>query len=209
MDRKQLSEAVRSQMPELRWEHTLGVVKTAIALAKRYQGDPDKAELAAIVHDVAKYWPVERLERMVKEAPMPEHFAPEEVLLYDAQLLHAPVGAYVAEQEYGIHDPEVLDAIRYHTTGRVSMTLLDKIICLADYIEPGRDFPGVHEIRRLAEINLEQALLAGLDSTITFLLSKGKKVFPLTILARNALIDEIRRKPNETTLTRNDHTNRG
>lgn len=209
MDRERLIEAVRSQMPERRWEHTLGVMHTAVELANRYEGNARKAELAAILHDVAKYWPVEKLERMVKEVPMPEHFAPEEVLPYDSQLLHAPVGAYVAGHEYGIDDPEVLDAIRYHTTGRTQMTLLDKIVCLADYMEPGRDFPGVHEIRRLAEINLEQALLAGLDSTITFLLSKGKKVFPLTIMARNALIDEIRRQPNERTITRSDHEKSG
>jgi HD superfamily phosphohydrolase YqeK len=68
------------------------------------------------------------------------------------------------------------------------MTLLEKIVCLADYIEPGRDFPGVHKIRQLAEHNLEEALTAGMDSTITVLLERGQRIFPLTVLARNDLI---------------------
>ena len=193
MDRDQLIASVRGQMPEKRWAHTLGVMETAVQLAERFGGDPAKAELAAILHDVAKYWPVERLEEIVRTAPMPSSFQPELVFPYDRQLLHAPVGAYVAETEYSIMDTEVLDAIRYHTTGREQMTLLDKIVCLADYMEPGRDFPGVNEIRSIAEINLEQALISGFDSTILFLVQKGKKIFPLTLLARNALIDENRR----------------
>lgn len=191
MDRDILIESVRCQMPSKRWEHTLGVMQTSVMLAERFGADPVRAELAAIVHDVAKYWPVEKLERIVREAPMPEPFRPDAVLRYDRQLLHAPVGAYVAETEYGITDEEVLDAIRYHTTGRERMTLLDKIVCLADYMEPGRDFPGVNEIRELAEINLEKALIAGFDSTILFLLEKKKTVFPLTIMARNNLLDSL------------------
>jgi HD superfamily phosphohydrolase YqeK len=71
------------------------------------------------------------------------------------------------------------------------MTLLDKVVCLADYIEPGRDFPGVERIRRLAEIDLNAALVAGFDSTITYLLEQGKKLFPLTVLARNGLLEEM------------------
>ena len=188
MERGQLIEAVRGQMPERRWEHTLGVMQTAVVLAKRYGADPDKAELASILHDVAKYWPIEQLERIVNEAPMPDAFRPELLSGYDKQLLHAPVGAYVAEKEFGVSDQEVLDAIRYHTSGRAEMTLLDKVVCLADYMEPGRDYPDVHEIRQLAEINLDQALVVGFDSTIKFLIMKGKRIFPLTIAARNGLI---------------------
>ena len=93
--------------------------------------------------------------------------------------------------QFGIHDEEILDAIRYHTSGRDQMTLMDKIVCLADYMEPGRDFPGVDLIRELAERSLEKALVAGFDSTISFLLAKGKRIYPLTILTRNDLITQI------------------
>ncbi|MNE50771.1 putative nicotinate-nucleotide adenylyltransferase [compost metagenome] len=159
---------------------------TAIQLAKRYGEDPNRAELAAILHDVSKYWPTERMAGIIRDKNLPE-----ELLSYDKELWHAPVGAWVAEHEYGVKDPEVLDAIRYHTSGRRGMTKLEKIVCLADYMEPGRDFPGVEQIRELSKQSLEQALAAGFSSTISFLLEKGKRIFPLTVEARNGLLEEI------------------
>jgi len=186
MNREPLKESVRSQMPAARWQHTLGVVETSIRLAARYGADPDKAELAAILHDCCKSWPVDRQAAVIRE-----HALSEDVLQYDKELWHAIAGAWVAEKEYGVNDPEVLDAIRYHTTGRAGMTLLEKVVCLADYIEPGRDFPAVNNIRELAEHSLEKALVAGFDSTIHFLLDRGKKIYPLTVLTRNALLFEL------------------
>jgi len=188
MNRESLLEATRSQMPARRWEHTLGVMSSAVALAKRYDADPERAELAALLHDYCKYWPIDEQRRVYAE----EGLDPE-LLDYDPQLLHGPIAAEVVRKRHGIADEEVLDAIRYHTSGRENMTLLDKIVCLADYIEPGRDFPGVHIIREIADHSLERALIAGLDSTIRFLLDKGKKVYPLTLAARNALLDEAGR----------------
>lgn len=187
MNRDDMIAAVKEHLPEKRWVHTVGVMETAVQLAERFGADSDKADLAALLHDVAKYWPVQRMEAVIREEGLPG-----ELLEADKDLWHAPVGAYVAEQEFGIRDPEVLDAIRYHTSGRPGMTVLDKIVCLADYMEPGRSFPEVDRIRELAGTSLEQALLAGFDSTLSFLLSKGKKIFPTTVLARNALIDELK-----------------
>lgn len=184
--RDELIEAVSSQMPAKRWEHTQGVMETAVILAERFGADPVKAELAAILHDVAKYWPVQKLHQM-----MVENALSEELLHYDKQLWHAEVGAFVAEHQYGVTDAEVLDAIRYHTSGRIGMTLLDKVVCLADYMEPGRDFPGVNNIRELANHSLEEALAAGFDSTIGHLLSRRQIIFPLTVLARNDLIKQL------------------
>lgn len=184
--REQLMEAVSAQMPAKRWAHTLGVMETAVRLAEQYGADPVKADLAAILHDVAKYWPVQKLEQMIRD-----HGLSSELLDYDKQLWHAEVGAFVARQEYGVEDQEVLDAIRYHTSGRVGMTLLDKVVCLADYIEPGRDFPGVNNIRDLANHSLEEALVAGFESTIQFLLSRRQIIFPLTFMARNDLIKQL------------------
>lgn len=184
MDRNGILNSVRDRLPKKRWEHVQGVMETAVILAERFGADPVKADLAAIVHDVAKYWPIPQLEQAVIE-----HHIQGDLLGYDRQLLHAHVGAYVAEAEYGIFDPEILDAIRYHTSGREYMTILDKVVCLADYMEPGRDFPGVERIRYLAETSLDQALIAGFDSTITHLIAKGKSIYPLTIIARNSLIE--------------------
>ncbi|SFI62633.1 putative HD superfamily hydrolase of NAD metabolism [Paenibacillus sp. UNC496MF] len=187
MTRDEMMAAVKAEMPERRWTHTLGVMATSVVLAERFGGDPERAERAAILHDVAKYWQTARMETIIREQHMPE-----ELLHYDKELWHAPVGAFVARRDYGVDDPEILDAIRYHTSGREGMTRMDKIVCLADYMEPGREFPGVAHIRELAEHSLEQALIAGFDSTISYLLQQGKRIFPLTVAARNDLILRLR-----------------
>ncbi|MGP0586008.1 bis(5'-nucleosyl)-tetraphosphatase (symmetrical) YqeK [Paenibacillus timonensis] len=181
--REELIAAVSAGMPSKRWKHVEGVMESAVILAKRYGADPVKADLAALLHDLAKFWPIEEQEAIIRDNGLNT-----ELLRHDKQLLHAEVGAFISQRDYGVEDEEVLDAIRYHTSGRESMTLLDKIVCLADYIEPGREFPGVEKIRELAETSLEDALVAGFDSTISFLLEKGKPIFPLTLLARNDLI---------------------
>ncbi|WP_410767878.1 bis(5'-nucleosyl)-tetraphosphatase (symmetrical) YqeK [Fontibacillus sp. BL9] len=181
--RDQLIGIVSGQMPAKRWKHVEGVMETAVILANRFGGDPIKADLAALLHDLAKFWPIERQEAVIRDNGLNP-----ELLEHDKQLLHAEVGAFISQRDYGIADQEVLDAIRYHTSGRVGMTKLDKIVCLADYMEPGREFPGVERIRELAEHSLEDALIAGFDSTISFLLEKRKAIFPLTVLARNDLI---------------------
>jgi predicted HD superfamily hydrolase involved in NAD metabolism len=184
MNREQMIAKVKAEMPERRWLHTQGVMETAVTLAIRFGEDPVRSELAAILHDVAKYWKVERMEQVIRDQDLPSV-----LLQYDKELWHAPVGAWVAEHEYGVTDAEVLDAIRYHTSGRREMSKLEKIVYLADYMEPGRDFPGVAAIRELSEQDLNAALLAGFNSTITFLLEKGKRIFPLTIEARNGLLE--------------------
>ncbi|WP_409341406.1 bis(5'-nucleosyl)-tetraphosphatase (symmetrical) YqeK [Paenibacillus sp. MBLB4367] len=189
MNREAMMEEVRSQMPAKRWEHTVGVMKSAVLLAGQYGADVQKAELAALLHDYCKYWPVDKQRSVLEECG-----ELGDLLEYDKALLHAPAAAVLVCNKFGIEDAEVLDAIRYHTSGRVGMTLLDKIVCLADYIEPGRDFPEVNLLRQLAETSLEKALIAGFDSTISYLLGKGQKVYPMTLLARNALIDECRGK---------------
>ncbi|MBP1992899.1 bis(5'-nucleosyl)-tetraphosphatase (symmetrical) YqeK [Paenibacillus eucommiae] len=185
MDREQLMEAVKANMPEKRWIHTLGVMDMAVQLAHRYGADPVKADLAALLHDYCKNWPVQQQAQLIKD-----HHLSQDVLDFDKELWHAHAGAYMAKTQFGIEDEEVLDAIRYHTSGRERMTLLDKVVCLADYIEPGRHFPEVDTIRKLAEKSLDKALIAGFDSTIGFLLSKGKRIFPLTVLTRNKLLED-------------------
>ncbi|MEC0091817.1 MULTISPECIES: bis(5'-nucleosyl)-tetraphosphatase (symmetrical) YqeK [Paenibacillus] len=184
--RDELIKVVSSQMPEQRWQHTQGVMDTAVKLAEQYGADPVKADLAAILHDVAKYWPIETLRTVLSDNQLSD-----DLLLYNKQLWHAEVGAFVASHEYGIEDIEILDAIRYHTAGRVGMTRLDKVVCLADYIEPGRDYPGVNNIRELANHSLEGGLVAGLDSTISLLVSRRQIIYPLTVLARNDLIKQM------------------
>jgi predicted HD superfamily hydrolase involved in NAD metabolism len=189
MDLERLLDATRRQMSETRWEHTLRVRETALELARREKVDPGKTEIAAILHDYCKFWRDDELIHWIHEYRLPS-----DLLCYNKELWHAPVGAEVARVEFGILDEDILNAIRYHTSGRPGMSKLEKIIFLADYIEPGRRFPGVDEVRELAARDLDQAVLRAMDNTIIFLISRGQKVYPLTMLARNGMLDEVHEK---------------
>ncbi|MED3624518.1 bis(5'-nucleosyl)-tetraphosphatase (symmetrical) YqeK [Neobacillus thermocopriae] len=183
MEREEALKIVKVQLTEHRYQHTLGVMETAISLARLYGADEKKAELAAIFHDYAKFRPKEEMREIIKSQSFPQ-----DLLEYNAELWHAPVGAYLVEKEAGITDNEVLDAIRYHTSGRPGMTLLEKIIYLADYIEPGRQFPGVDEVRELAKESLDKALIKSVQNTINFLMKKNQPVYPETFHMYNDLI---------------------
>jgi predicted HD superfamily hydrolase involved in NAD metabolism len=159
---------------------------TAIDLAKKYGVDEKKAELAAIFHDYAKFRPKEEMKQII----IKQGFS-KDLLLFNSELWHAPVGAYLVETEAGITDQEVLDAIRYHTSGKPGMTLLEKIIYLADYIEPGRHFPGVEEVRELAKESLDKALIKAVHNTIEFLMKKSQAVYPDTFYTYNDLVKKL------------------
>jgi predicted HD superfamily hydrolase involved in NAD metabolism len=183
MDRNEALEIVKGQLTEHRYVHTVGVMETAVLLAKQYGADVKKAELAAIFHDYAKFRPKEEMKKIIIEKKMPL-----ELLDYNSELWHAPVGAFLVEKEVGITDTEILDAIKFHTSGRVGMTTLEKVIYLADYIEPGRQFPGVEEVRELAKEDLDSALIKAVQNTILFLMKKNQPVFPDTFHTYNDLI---------------------
>lgn len=185
MNREYLLQATKKQLTPARWEHTLRVADTAVRLAKRMNVDPDRAEIAAILHDYCKFWPEEDLILWIEKCHLPL-----DLLSYNKELWHAPVGAEVARKELGINDEDILNAIRYHTSGRPGMSKLEKIIFLADYIEPGRRFPGVDQVRELSENDLDLAVLQALNNTIIFLIERGQKVYPLTLLARNDMLDQ-------------------
>jgi len=182
-NREELLAHVRAQMHEKRYLHTLGVAGSARKLAIRYGADPDKAELAGYLHDYCKCWPVDKMFEILVR-----HDMLTELLEAEKELWHAFAGAIVIQSDLGITDPEILQAVRYHTTGRAGMSLLEKVVCVADYIEPNRNFPGVEQIRELAEKDLDAALALALGGTMQFLLEKQKTVFPLTLLAYNDLI---------------------
>ncbi|WP_191565226.1 bis(5'-nucleosyl)-tetraphosphatase (symmetrical) YqeK [Metabacillus idriensis] len=185
MEREKALSLVKDQLTEHRYQHTLGVMETAIELAHLYGADPKKAETAAIFHDYAKFRSKNEMKQIIIEQNMSK-----DLLFHSPELWHAPVGAYLVEKEAGIHDAEILDAIRYHTSGRESMTLLDKVIYVADYIEPGRIFPGANEVRELAKSDLNKALIVSMKNTILFLLNKNQAIYPETLQSYNYLIFE-------------------
>ncbi|KAB7670107.1 bis(5'-nucleosyl)-tetraphosphatase (symmetrical) YqeK [Bacillus sp. B1-b2] len=176
MNREDALALVKKQLTEKRYIHTIGVMDTAINLAERYGEVKKKAELAAIFHDYAKFRPLDEMKQVIVEQNMDPN-----LLLFHSELWHAPVGAYLVEQEAGIIDEDILGAIRFHTSGKPNMSLLEKIIYLADYIEPGRDFPGVNEVRELAKENLDKAFFQAVKNTIIYLIRNNRAVFPLSV----------------------------
>lgn len=183
MERSEALQIVKKQLTEHRYEHTVGVMETALQFAKRYKVDEKKAEISAIFHDYAKFRPKDEMKRIIIEEKMPP-----ELLMFNSELWHAPVGAFLVSKEVGITDMDILDAIKYHTSGRPGMTELEKVIYLADYIEPGRHFPGVEEVRELAKEDLNLALIKAVQNTIQFLMKKNQPVYPDTFHTYNDLI---------------------
>lgn len=186
MKRDQLLQAVKQELNVTRYEHTLRVAETAVQLAERFGADREKADIAAILHDYSKCWSKDMLRRWIVEQKLSD-----ELLQHGAALWHAFVGAEAVRERLGIHDDNILNAIRYHTSGRPRMTVLEKVVFLADYIEPGRNFPGLQDVRALAERDLDRALLRAINLTIGNLLREDRKLFPLTVEARNDLLDQL------------------
>ncbi|WYP27900.1 bis(5'-nucleosyl)-tetraphosphatase (symmetrical) YqeK [Alkalihalobacillus sp. FSL W8-0930] len=186
MDQKQALELVKPHLTESRYIHTIGVMETAVVLARRFGADAKKAETAAIFHDYAKYRDKKEMTTLVKEK-----LECTDILDYSEELLHAPCGAYFVEHEIGITDKGILEAIASHTTGHANMSLLEKVIFLADYIEPNRKFPGVEEVRELSKTSLDLAILQMLENTITFLVSKRQTLYPLTLETYNEFVRHI------------------
>lgn len=176
--RAEILEILQSTLKPGRYTHTLGVAETAKRLAERFGIDPAKAELAALLHDCAKYLPIDQMREMVKGS-VPDA---DEAELASESVLHAPAGMVRAREVFGVRDPEILSAIRRHTLGDAHMSALDALIYTADFIEPNRaPFPGLTEARRLAESDLWAAARECARLTNEYLLSQGKQPHPRTI----------------------------
>lgn len=157
---------LHAELKPHRMEHTAYVVQTAIALAERFHVDPKKARLAALLHDCAKSFSEEQLIRYADTEPpiLP--------------ILHAPAGADYAKNVYGVEDEEVLRAIRLHTTGDAGMSDLEKVVYLADMIEPSRSYEGVNEIRNATDLNTMMRL--ALSRSIWYIKERNFEVHPAT-----------------------------
>ncbi len=179
---------LKERISPLRWKHSLRVAQTAKKLASFWGIDPDKAWLAGICHDYARDLPDEELLRIATEYGL--HILEEERA--NPVVLHAPVGALLVRQDLGVQDPEVLSAIVKHTVGGESMSLLDKIIFLADMVEPERDLPGVEKLRVLVYHDIDRTMLEALDSTIQYLRERKQVIHPFTLITRNCILNQSR-----------------
>ncbi len=189
MDREALMQAVQMLMSERRFKHVLGVEETAIALAEQFGESPEKASIAALTHDYAKERSDEEFQLAIERG---NYENKTELLKYGNAIWHGLVGAEFVARELNISDEEILNAIRLHTTGAAEMTLLDKIIYVADYIEPGRSFPGVEDARVIALRDLDQAVAFETKHTLAHLIEAENPVYPKTIETYNRWVAGIK-----------------
>lgn len=188
MNYQDIVEDLKKNLTSRRFIHSQGVSAAAVDLAIRYSVDCDKARLAGILHDCAREIPTDSLiievtKRNIKVC---------QVERLEPVLLHAPLGAILAREKYGVYDTEILSAIETHTVGGPMMDDLAKIIYLADFIEPNRTFHGVDELRLIAQEDLDKAVLAAYDHTIAYIIKKGGLIHPATIEGRNYIISSTK-----------------
>lgn len=172
-----IRENLKSKLNPMRYEHSLSVSFTCIALAMKYGYDLDKAELAGILHDCAKRYDDETIIKKCRkngiELTEGELMAPS--------IVHAKLGAWMAEHKYGVTDPEILSAIACHTTGKPAMEMLDKILYIADFIEPRRDkLPNLSKVQKMAFEDLDEALFQTMEGILTYLEESGTYVDSMT-----------------------------
>lgn len=182
----EILQYIKENLKESRYIHTLGVAQCAIQLAKINDVNQDRAEVAALIHDCAKNMSTEQMYKLLEES----NYEVDDVMKCSPQLLHGKVGAIIANTLMEIEDEEILSSVEFHTTGRKNMTTLEKIIYIADYIEPNRNYPGIEVLRKTTFDNLNEGVLQGLSNTITYVVKNGLMIHPLSVEARNYLIKE-------------------
>ena len=178
---------ISGRLKQKRLRHTLGVMEAACALSERYGGELVTICRAALYHDLFKG--VEKGELLAVGKSLGYHISGA----VDArpEIAHGPIAALWLEHEGIVVDDLVLDAIRYHTVGRKDMSLEEKIVYLADAIEPGRNYPGVETVRLLAETSLDRALLMSVSQTLEFVLASDSPIHPCSVEMRNALLESL------------------
>lgn len=177
-----MQKKLKKYIDEERYDHTIGVMYTAAALAMCHGADLERAQVAGLLHDCAKCIPNDKKLKLCRQHAIPVSETERQAPF----LLHASLGAYLAEEKYDVKDPEILHAITYHTTGRPEMSLLEKIIFVADYIEPLRcKAERLTEIRALAFHDLDLAVYTILRDTLTYLESEKTCLDNQTVVAYN------------------------
>lgn len=172
-----IKKTLKDNLTEKRYIHTLGVVDTAVKLADIYGEDPLKAQLAALCHDSYKCISVEENNKLV------EFYNLDDKYLNNKNLAHSKIAALKLSEDFNIFDEDVKNAIEFHTTGRVGMSMLEKIIYIADAIEPNREYFGLDKLRELAYKDIDKACMLSLSNTVNYLVKNSQRVDEETILA--------------------------
>ena len=181
---EKIKSHIERNFSEKRKKHTYGVANTALKLAKQYRCDEYKAELAALFHDLYRSIPINVLNYHVK------HLELDKKYIDNANLSHGKIASIMIQRDFNISDEDIINAVSYHTTGRPNMSLLEKIIYIADAVEPNRNYPGVDELRRVVKEDLDKAIYMSLSRTIDYVSSEGNYLDEDTIHAK-AYFEEI------------------
>lgn len=195
-DYNKTKEKLKDILKEKRYIHTLGVVEEGLKLNKHFGlgFDDDKVKAMCLLHDACKHHEDEYYDKYKDKYDIPKDF------LKDKYKLHAFLALIAAKEEYDFYDKEVLEAIRIHTTGKLNMSKLDKLLFLADAIEENRDYPGVDYIRQQGQKNLNLGVLASMDNTINFLKAKNAKFYDDTFKIRDNIRRDIMQEKLEIVL---------
>lgn len=183
-----IKQKIKGMLNEKRYIHSIKVAEEAVKLAKKYGINEDKAYLAGILHDCARNLSAEKMSKLIKDD---EELTKEDYKY--PEIIHGFAGAILARNIFRIEDIEILHAIKYHTVGRKNMTDLEKIIYIADWIEPGRKGKEIENIREAVYKNLDEAVLIAVANEIMYLIDKKRSIHINTIKLRN----EIIRKRNQ------------
>lgn len=181
--REKYIAALKRNVGERRLHHCICVAKEAVKLARKLGADEEKAETAGLLHDIMKERPIEYVRMLIEQRRPLTGF--EEIAV---QVLHAPAGAEYVQQELGIEDEEVLNAIRYHCTARAGMTLLEKIIYIGDFTSEDRKFDDIDLLRKLTYENINDGMRYTLQYTIAHNIKKRQLLIPDTVEAYNELL---------------------
>ena len=184
LDFEEIRRKIREDMPR-RAAHVFGCEETAAKLALRWGEDEEKARTAALFHDITKYYSLAQQLNLAEKYCIMEG---KDFVSFEP-VAHAFTAGELARHEYGLGD-EISDAIRWHTTGRAGMTMLEKIIYLADMIEPSRDFEGVEALRCEAFEDIDRAMIDALAGTIKFTVQKKHSIYPVSVEAYNYFLSK-------------------
>lgn len=187
LSREALLGKIAEQMSEKRFKHVLGVEQAAIHLAERHGYDTDKAGLAGLLHDYAKELPEQDFLNLIDKYQLDP-----ELKKWGNNVWHGMVGIYKIQEDLGVTDQDILRSIEIHTVGAAEMTLLDKIVYVADYIEHNRNFPLVEEARVIAEQDLDKAVAYETVHTVEHLAHQALPIFPQTLETYNAFVGYLK-----------------
>ena len=189
-DRELLEDFIKDNLKESRYRHSEGVEEMAVRLARLHGADVEKAAFAGRYHDLAKNFDTDTMDKYIRKYGLPEK------LIGNNALAHSKVGAAILEHEFGVTDEDILNAVRYHTTARRDMSLLEELIFVADVVEDNRTYSDLDYYQDLAYRDLDRACLEILEYTIRDLTSKGRDIDRDTLEARDWVLQKIKETEN-------------